>query len=149
MCVSRNFMFKIPVSISVHYSNVLIFPLLRQDVLMAVNMKVVVCGLWCYSLAVSVLILCVCLCNPKIVCICASYVLCFQLHPVCSVLVDCTYECACMHPCTRACKQWAESITLGFCILMTIQLHHLVWNCNITDNVKGMAPSRYFLVLRI
>jgi hypothetical protein len=36
-------MFKIPVSISVHYSNVLIFPLLRLDVLMAVNMKVVVC----------------------------------------------------------------------------------------------------------
>lgn len=32
-------MFKIPVSISVHYSDVLIFPLLRLNVLMAVNMK--------------------------------------------------------------------------------------------------------------
>jgi len=43
MCVLHNFMFKIPVNISVHYSNVLIFPLVRLDVLMAVNMKVVVC----------------------------------------------------------------------------------------------------------
>jgi len=37
-------MFKIPVSIIVHYSDILIFPLMRLDVLMAVNMKVVICA---------------------------------------------------------------------------------------------------------
>jgi hypothetical protein len=109
-------MFKIPVSISVHYSSVLIFPLLRLDILVAVNMKVVVCT--------AVLQFgCICADIMSVYAtqrLCTSYMLLCQLHPVYGALVDCTYECACMHPCTHACAQRTKSVTLGFCILIPI-----------------------------
>lgn len=143
MCVWHNFMFKIPVSINVHYSNVLIFPLLRLDVLMAVNMRVVVCTVVLQFGHVCADIMCLFMHSED--CVHRTY-----CHSTCTQFIVCLRTVHMnVHACTHACAQRAESVTLGFCILMTLQLHHLVWNCNITDNVKGMAPSPYFLVIRI
>jgi len=69
-------MFKIPVSIIVHYSTVSIIPALRLDVLMAINMKVVVC---------TVVL--------QFDCVCADIVCLFMQPKDCVHLMYCHFNC--------------------------------------------------------
>jgi hypothetical protein len=84
-------------------------------VLMAVNMKVMVCTVVPHSLAVPLLIVCLSLCHLKSVCILSTVI---PTAPSNVVQLWAVYMrvCSCNH--TYACAHRAESITSVFDILM-------------------------------
>jgi hypothetical protein len=107
-------LFKIPVSISVHYSNVLIFPLLRLDILVAVNVKVVVCTAVLQFGHISADIMSLCMQSKDCVHLTYCYSNCTQfMGHLWTVHMN-------VHAFTHVCAQRAESVTLGFCILIPI-----------------------------